>query len=203
MSKITSAMAALGVVAGLGVAALPMATYAQTSGPVTVRALVNSSLAVESSVKTVDMGTVNSGIELGTQTTTIKVSGTVAKYNLGVMDNDSDTNMVWKEAGGTTQITEGTPATVIPSITAAADDLSGGWGFRIANADKTFGQWKPITAYGTADANTNLVDNKELNGDNVSGEASTDVQFGVSITGLTLQNGIYEDEVVFTATTGA
>ena len=95
MSKIAGAMAALGVVAGLGVAALPMASYAAESAPVTIRATVDSSIAVSTDgVDLVDFGNIDKGSGENIQTIAVTVTGTVTNYSLGVMVYDKNTNMV-------------------------------------------------------------------------------------------------------------
>lgn len=203
MSKIAKSMAVLGVVAGLGVAALPLSSYAAPaeSTPVTIRAKVDSSLAVSADApnNVVDLGTVNTTSGVSSQVTTVTVTGTEAKYNLGVMDQDKDVNMNWVNDGGTTSV-GGTPSKVIPAITVAADDLTGGWGFRKNNGvNAAAGQWTPMPEYAAAGVD-NLVQNGTLDQTNGS---TTDVEFGVNLEGVTnLENGIYEDVVVFVATPG-
>ncbi len=197
MSKIAGAMAALGVVAGLGVAALPMASYAAESAPVTIRATVDSSIAVTTNEQSVvDLGTVN-GSNAGQNTIKVTVSGSVAKYNLGVIDEDDNNYMVWKDAAGTDQSDATKTTTTISPITGS--DLTGGWGFRKNNDHTTAGAWAAVPVY-TAATVDNLVQNAEL----TDGEQDTIVEFGVDITGLTtLKNGLYEDDVIFVATAGA
>ena len=197
MSKIAGAMAALGVVAGLGVAALPMASYAAESAPVTIRATVDSSIAVTTNEQSVvDLGTVN-GSNAGQNTIKVTVSGSVAKYNLGVIDEDDNNSMVWKDAAGTDQSDATKTTTTISPITGS--DLTGGWGFRKNNDHTTAGAWAVVPVYAAATVD-NLVQNAELTG----GEQDTIVEFGVDITGLTtLKNGLYEDDVIFVATAGA
>lgn len=56
MSKMTKVIAALGVVAGLGVAALPLSSYAAT-GSVGVKVAVDSSISLSTSTNTIDLGT--------------------------------------------------------------------------------------------------------------------------------------------------
>lgn len=203
MSKIAKSMAVLGVVAGLGVAALPLSSYAAPaeSTPVTIRAKVDSSLAVTSDApnNVVDLGTVNATSGTASNITVVTVTGTENFYNLGVMDQDNDLSMNWVDADGTTSV-GGTPVTKIPAITAAADNLTGGWGFRINDGvNTTPGQWQPIVAY-DAGGVTNLVQNKALDKTNGS---TTNVEFGVNVEGIdNLENGIYEDVVVFVATPG-
>lgn len=200
MSKITSAMAVLGVVAGLGVAALPLSSYALNgpveSSSVTVRTIVNNSIAVSTEgVDLVDLGTVT-GTTTGHSTIDVTVSGSVDKYSLGVMDADNDTNM-------TLQGSAGSASDVIPTIDtsasgyAPAKTLSGAWGFRIAKGahEATEKDWEAMPAYDAA-GTTNLLTGVAL--DKTNGSVTT-VEFGVNVNGLTLTNGTYEDKVIFTA----
>ena len=60
MSKITKTIAALGVVAGLGVAALPLASYAATTQNITVEAEIGATLSVGApTVATVELAPTN------------------------------------------------------------------------------------------------------------------------------------------------
>lgn len=193
MSKIAGAMAALGVVAGLGVAALPMASYAAESAPVTIRATVDSSIAVSTDgVDLVDFGNIDKGSGENIQTIAVTVTGTVTNYNLGVMDYDDNTNMV--------NVTTPTSTSVIPTLGDGATTLTGGcWGFRSEDRHVSNNAWKGMPKYGGTDADKNIVDVGKL--DTTSGSV-TNVQFGINLNGLTqtLDNGTYEDKVIFTAT---
>ncbi len=192
MSKIAGAMAALGVVAGLGVAALPMASYAAESAPVTIRATVDSSIAVSTDgVDLVDFGNIDKGSGENIQTIAVTVTGTVTNYNLGVMDYDDNTDMV--------NVTTPTSTSVIPTLGDGATTLTGGWGFRSEDRHVSNNAWKGMPKYGGTDADKNIVDVGKL--DTTSGSV-TNVQFGINLNGLTqtLDNGTYEDKVIFTAT---
>lgn len=190
MSKIAGAMAALGVVAGLGVAALPMASYAAESAPVTIRATVDSSIAVSTDgVDLVDFGTIDKSSGENIQTIAVTVTGTVTKYNLGVMDYDDNTDMV--------NVTNTTSTTTIKTLDTEVNTLTGGWGFRSEDRHVSDNQWKGMPAYNATDADKNIVDGGTL--DTANGSV-TNVQFGINLDGLTLDNGTYEDKVIFTAT---
>lgn len=190
MSKIAGAMAALGVVAGLGVAALPMASYAAESAPVTIRATVDSSIAVSTDgVDLVDFGTIDKSSGENIQTIAVTVTGTVTKYNLGVMDYDDNTDMV--------NVTNTTSTTTIKTLRTGVNTLTGGWGFRSEDRHVSDNQWKGMPAYNATDADKNIVDGGTL--DTANGSV-TNVQFGINLDGLTLDNGTYEDKVIFTAT---
>lgn len=186
MSKITSAIAALGVVAGLGVAALPLSSYAVESGQVTVRATVNSNIAVSTNGDDlVDFGELTNGSGEQVQSIKVTVSGSVANYALGVMDYDDNTDMV--------NVSNSASTTKIETITTPAAALTGGWGFRSEDRHASGNQWQGMPAYNAAGV-TNLVTSAALNTN-----ADTTVQFGINIDGLTLDNGTYEDKVIFTA----
>lgn len=190
MSKIAGAMAALGVVAGLGVAALPMASYAAESAPVTIRATVDSSIAVSTDgVDLVDFGTIDKSSGENIQTIAVTVTGTVTKYNLGVMDYDDDTAMV--------NVTNTTSTTTIETLGPGVNTLTRGWGFRSEDRHVSDNQWKGMPAYNATDADKNIVDGGTL--DTANGSV-TNVQFGINLNGLPLDNGTYEDKVIFTAT---
>lgn len=190
MSKIAGAMAALGVVAGLGVAALPMASYAAESAPVTIRATVDSSIAVSTDgVDLVDFGTIDKSSGENIQTIAVTVTGTVTKYNLGVMDYDDNTDMV--------NVTNTTSTTTIKTLDPGVNTLTGGWGFRSEDRHVSDNQWKSMPAYNATDADKNIVDGGTL--DTANGSV-TNVQFGINLNGLPLDNGTYEDKVIFTAT---
>ncbi len=190
MSKIAGAMAALGVVAGLGVAALPMASYAAESAPVTIRATVDSSIAVSTDgVDLVDFGNIDKGSGENIQTIAVTVTGTVTNYNLGVMDYDDNTDMV--------NVTNTSSTSKIETLGTGVTTLTGGWGFRSEDRHVSNNAWQGMPEYGGTDADKNIVDGGKL--DTTSGSV-TNVQFGINLNGLTLDNGTYEDKVIFTAT---
>ena len=70
MSKITKTIAALGVVAGLGVAALPLASYADSpdSKPITVNANIGSSFSLTVDKNAVTLAPTNNGPVVNTET---------------------------------------------------------------------------------------------------------------------------------------
>lgn len=194
MSKITSAMAALGVVAGLGVAALPMATYAQQSGPVTIQAEVNSSIAVSAADELVDLGTINSGTPIHEKSTVVTVTGTGGfLYTLKVEDTDSVTDLV-KVDGDGSYIASPTDAQKIPANANLAKGTSG-WAFK--GGDLT--AWTAMAASGApvTVVNAGTLAAPTDDGDTALKSNQTEVTFGVSA-GSGLDNGTYKDQVVFT-----
>lgn len=190
MSKIAKSMAVLGVVAGLGVAALPLSSYASESAPVTIQATVDSSIAVTADTDMVDLGTIGAGTGIATQTTTVTVSGSAGKYNLGLVDKNTDTNMNWVSlAAGQTESDASITGTQIPA-TADLETEAKGWAFRLGEDDA----WKAVPAYSATTFNITPDGGATLNT-----SATTDVTFGVKAD-ATLKNGIYQDQVVFIAT---
>lgn len=188
MSKITSAMAVLGVVAGLGVAALPLSSYAQETSPVTVKVEVNNNLAIASNTPEVDFGTLNATSEVQTASAVISVSGTV-KYKLSVKDTDGDPNMNLLKADKTFDTTNNIPAS------ASLAKGTSAWGIKGGNLTA----WTALPGTGELEIATG--DLTTLTAPQTS--IDTTVDFGISIgTGLT--NGVYQNDVIFTAleTTG-
>lgn len=181
MSKMTKVIAALGVVAGLGVAAMPLSSYAAetASANVDVYATVDNSLSIEASKERVDLGPVSVG-GVATGATTITVNTTAEKgYNLNIKDSDTETALVKMTADGATVAT-GADAATIPAgdLTAATS----AWGY------KTTGDvYSVITT-----------EDKEIFSTAAAGEASTDVTFGVKI-GTGQAEGTYKGGVIFTA----
>lgn len=188
MSKIAKSIAVLGVVAGLGVAALPLSSYAAESAPVTISAIVDSSIAVTAGKDTVDLGTIAAGTGIATQTVSVTVSGSVSKYNLGIVDKDADASLKWTGlADGQETAGDGTEE-AIPA-TADLATATKGWAFRKGES----GAWTAVPASGATAAP--IVPGGNL----TTAGVTTDITFGVKADG-TLKNGIYQDQVIFTAT---
>lgn len=180
MSKITKAIAALGVVAGLGVAALPLSSYAaQTTVP--VKATIDASLSISTSAEEVSVENVIAGGEIEysdlTVTVATNVGGTADDYDLTIKDSDSITALV-------------NGANSIPGV--APTKGSSGWGYAVADPIQgtTVGAYTAVTL-----TDTSIADAAELTG----GSAATVLRFGVSAE----QNqaaGTYVGGVILTAT---
>lgn len=110
MSKITKTIATLGVVAGLGVAALPLASYAATSDTVTVNALVDTSMSVSLDKDSVSLEPDAGGVPVNTEgTQTITATATTNNtngYKLTLTDGDSTNHYL---ANGGNHIAPGVP----------------------------------------------------------------------------------------------
>lgn len=115
MSKITKTIAALGVVAGLGVAALPLASYAadtETSKDLTVSAQIGETLSVTLNHNSVTLKPTNGGAVVDTTQETQTVVATVTTnnlhgYTLKLADTDTDYALTNEDGE---KIAAGTPA---------------------------------------------------------------------------------------------
>lgn len=189
MSKMTKTIVALGVVAGLGVAALPLSSYAATQD-VNVSANVLGSIAVSTSVDgeggatgTLELGNVTPGSAIVTKALTVTVStNSTAGYDLTLQDKGADASLI-NTADPDQKIPTG--SNVIKGQTAWAvrgGDLATTWTAVPTNAEDPIGIKNH--AAGTAPAD---------------GTESTTVTFGVSVAEGAVDEGEYTSTVVFTA----
>lgn len=202
MSKLTQSIAILGVVAGLGVAALPLSTYAapaDVAKNAQVKTTIEESLELTlksnndadnestEALQVVNLGTVDSTkIAEGTLTSTV-VTNNAKGYTLTIADADADTNLV----SGTDNIPTGAPVVgeshwgyKVSGINVAADATQSG----IEVADYT-------AMPATGDATTIVNSNKSTI--SKTGDTAT-IGFGVSVSN-DQHPGIYVDTVVITA----
>ncbi len=176
MTKTTKIIAALGVVAGIGVAALPISSFAASTQDVTVRVTIGSSIAVG-----VDQDTTEVTMSPNqTDTSTLKTKVTVTTnnatgYQLQVKDKDTDTGL----KSGTN---------VIP---AAASLSAGTAGWNVKGGDKVFASGAAITA---ADQ---LV--MEADTPPAASGAIANMTYGVA-TATNQASGTYTDIITYTAT---
>lgn len=106
MSKITKTIAALGVVAGLGVAALPLASYAADNQNIAVQATIGSTLSVDTpTVATVELAPTNgAAAKEGSSSVTVNTNN-LNGFTLNIKDSDSETGLTGTSgtiAAGTT-----------------------------------------------------------------------------------------------------
>jgi len=93
MSKIAKSIAVLGVVAGLGVAALPLSSYAATE-TVNINAVVDETIAFETSASDVTMNLVPGGAAVEKSVdATVTVNNNMG-YLLTIRDSDGETALV-------------------------------------------------------------------------------------------------------------
>ena len=182
MSKIACAMATLGVVAGLGVAAMPLASYAEDSGNVLVSATVNSNIQISTNTSEVNFGTLKTGdFASRPLTVTVTTSGGTG-YTLSARTAEPDGAM-------TSSKSDTIPAIKAVSNAFDADGTNGGWGIATANGAEAQ-KW-----YGLNSNNTiiNTAETGSATGD------LTSVLFGIEI-GSGTADGTYTANVTFTAT---
>lgn len=188
MSKMSKAIAALGVVAGLGVAALPLSSYAvePETADITVKATINSSIALtvtgndESSYadSTLDLGVLTLGtLKSGSVKVNVKTNNADG-YTLGVKAKDGSADMKATSTGSVTS-------------TIVAGDPSNGetsaWGFHGGDLGSA-SSWQTMT---TTD--------QLLRANGIRGTEDTVVTFGVYAAG-DQASGEYTVGVTFTAT---
>ncbi len=99
MSKVAKSIAVLGVVAGLGVAALPLGTYAATED-ITINAIVDNTISLTTSASEVTMNLIPGGSAVEKEVTATVVTNNNAGYTLSIKDSDSTTALV-SEKGDT------------------------------------------------------------------------------------------------------
>jgi len=183
MSKV---IAGLGVVAGLGVAALPLSSYAafdtaqitaEVGGAISIEVTGNkASVTPPSGVTIADnevyLAPVNGGA-IAEGAATVKVSGNAASgYTLSIKDSDSQTALV---SADNHVIAAGVP-----------DQGSSAWGYKSGTATG-------YTAITATDVTIKTTDTAIAEGGD-----STDVTFGVSVS-ADQEAGTYKGGVIFTA----
>lgn len=193
MRKMTAAMAALGVVAGLGAAALPLSSYA-TDATVPVTAVIDESLSISltDALTTDGLGAdgvliegVVPGQSLKSKTIGVTVSGDAgASYTLKMEDRLADTALI-NENG--VRIATGTDLSDGASASA--------WGYsRVASATATPSTWSAVPARGNGVSILSGATGTIAEG----GKSTSYVAFGVhAIAGQA--SGRYTSDVIFTA----
>lgn len=189
MSKTTNALIALGVVAGLGAAALPLSSYAAdpATDKVGVTLTIEDELTIEADKSTTDKVDLSGTGHTGAVTLTV-VTNNQKGYNLGIMGSAA-TNPTSLTSDLGDQITAVAGTLASP---AALSATTSEWGYRLADteADKYAGVTGDNAVIKTTDAPTGT-----------SGD-ETVVTFGASIKDGQ-PAGTYNGEVTFTATNNA
>ena len=188
MSKTTSALIALGVVAGLGAAALPLSSYAvdpQTED-VAVTLKIEDELTIEADKSTTDKVDLSGDGHTGDVTLTV-VTNNQKGYNLAIKGSGANPTTLKSENGDEIAATAGTFA-----APAAFGTTNSEWGYRLAGfADNAFaGVKEDDVQIKTTDAPTG------------SAGDETVVTFGASIADGQ-PAGTYDGQVTFTATNNA
>lgn len=195
MSKMTKTIAALGVVAGLGVAAMPLSSYAaevsntgasQAAVDVTVSATVGNSISITASEGTVSLGSgniiANQDVAEGSTDVTISTNNAQG-YQLRIKDKDSTLALMPAADGTATGIAAGVPA-----------KGTNAWGYKASSTAD--GVSVDITDY-TAIKATNQQIAEKSSASAADGDTIT-VTFGVTIDSTILPD-TYSDVVTLTA----
>lgn len=197
MSKMTKTIAALGVVAGLGVAALPLSSYAVTSDPLTVtaQAIVGESISVtaDASDDTVKIEGViaNQDVKEGSTVLTIQTNNT-SGYSVSIKDADDVTALT----------TDGTSADNGIPASATLTKGNKGWGYKASTT--TTG----VSTAASADYRAILADqapttlaSRSAGASEADGDKIT-LTFGV-VVDSSIAAGTYSDDVIITAATNS
>ncbi len=187
MSKTTSALIALGVVAGLGAAALPLSTYADgtpKSEQVGVTLTIEDELTLEADKSTTDKVNLSEGNDNITLTV---VTNNKSGYNLAIKGSGDNPTTLKSENGDEIAAAAGTFAAPLALSTTDSE-----WGYRLA--DFATDAFAGVTTQDVQIKNTTAPTGKD-------GE-DTVVTFGASIKDGQ-PAGTYNGEVTFTATNNA
>ena len=211
MVKSKNIIAGLGVVAGLGMALLPLGAFAAQEQPNTqvIRATVGEVFSLEVS-STVPMTTANDGGTIsvtpkGTANEqivhTVNVKGNLYKgYDLTMSSVDSSTALKFvvkddEEFGNANRYDANTKIATGTTLSGETSAWAYKKGEKAANAeDPTYGSWTTIKALGSAD---NLKSNPNTN--HVNFDDTVYVNYGV----YAAENqaaGVYEAQVIYKAT---
>ena len=193
MSKTTSALIALGVVAGLGAAALPLSTYADSTpkdAQVGVTLTIDDELTIEADKNTTEKVDLSGNGHTSDVEITV-VSNNQKGYNLGIMGS-AEENPTSLTSGNGDQIVAGS-GTVDNAVAtpAALSTTTSEWGYRLAD-------W----ADGYVGVTTSNAVIKTIATPTGSDGDKTTVTFGASIKDGQ-PAGEYNGEVTFTATNNA
>lgn len=188
MSKMSKAIAVLGVVAGLGVAALPLSSYAVSdTASTTAQAIVGDSIAITVADATVSMANVMANQDVNEASTTLTVQTNSTKgYQIQIADADDDTALKPTGTGTAAGIAAGIPTKGTNAWGFKASSKSGNVDASASDAYRAIKTGNQILAEGSA-ASAN-------EGDKIT------LTFGVTVD-TTIAAGTYSDEVTLTAST--
>lgn len=187
MSKMSKAIAVLGVVAGLGVAALPLSSYAASATPASVTAVaeVGDSISITVASDTVTMTNVKANEEVNEKSTNVTIQTNAADgYSVNIKDADTELALKTTDGSGTaTGIAAGVP-----------QKGKNAWGFKASGATAS----SDVTDYVKIKTS-----NTEIAASNAPSATAGDVvtlTFGVTVD-TTIAAGDYQDILTLTATT--
>ena len=177
MTKYAKIMATFGVLAGLGVASLPLATFAATTSETTVKVTVQEGVSISNDNTTADAGNKTPG-EAGTATSNLTAgTNSAAGLKITVKDKDNDTSL--------------RDATITGSI--AGEDF-------IPTAASGVGTWS--LKGGDLTVDTAMVPQSHTTGlvvKNTTGPSTEHVPITYRIEpGTAQRQGTYEDVIVYT-----
>lgn len=199
MPKMVKTIAALSVVAGLGVAALPLSTYAVTdSTNVTAQVEVGESISVtadaaDDTVKITGVAA-NQDVKEGSTILTIQTNNT-SGYNLTIKDADTTTALT---------TTGGSASDGIPAIASAGDLVKGkkGWGFKTSTSTEGVSVSSSAQAYRGVETSPQTIASRATGASAANVGDQVTLTFGV-VVDSSISAGTYSDEVVITATTNS
>lgn len=189
MSKMSKAIAALGVVAGLGVAALPLSSYAVSdTANTTAQAIVGDSIAITVADATVTMNNVMANQDVNEASTNITVqTNNAAGYQLQIKDADSE--LALKTSDGT-----GTASGIAAGIPTKGTNA---WGFKASSTSSNVDASSSDAYRAIKTSNQILAEGSAASAN--EGDKIT-LTFGVTVD-TTIAAGTYSDEVTLTAST--
>lgn len=191
MSKMSKAIAVLGVVAGLGVAALPLSSYAVSdTANTTAQAIVGDSIAVTVADATVTMNNVMANQDVNEASTNVTVqTNNATGYMVQIKDADTELALKTTDGSGTADgIAAGVPAKDTNAWGFKASTTSANVDASASDSYRAVGGKAAPKIVGTAAAAS------ATDGDVIS------LTFGVTVD-TTIAADTYQDEVVLTATT--
>lgn len=178
MTKYAKIMATFGVLAGLGVASLPLATFAVNNSETTVKVTVQEGISFSNSGTTADAGSKTPG-ETGSATSNLTAAtNNPAGLKITVKDKDEDTSLKAASITGTTAGVD---------FIAAGASGAGTWSLK----------------GGDLAVDTAMVKNSEtaLVVKNTTGPSTEQVAMTYRIEpGAAQRQGTYEDVIVYTVT---
>lgn len=197
MSKMTKTIAALGVVAGLGVAALPLSSYATIvtdDTTVTAQAIIGEAISVtadatDDTVK-IENVTANQEVKEGSTVLTIQTNNT-SGYNVNIKDSDTTTALT--TAGG--DAADGIPAS------ATLTKGNKGWGFKASTSTEGVAVSGAGQAYRAIETTPLALASRSTGASVQDGDKIT-LTFGV-VVDSSIAAGTYSDDVIITATTNS
>lgn len=197
MSKMTKTIAALGVVAGLGVAALPLSSYAtivSDGTTVTAQAIIGEAISVtaDATDDTVKIENVTANQEAATGSTVLTIqTNNTNGYNVTIKDSDAVTALT----------TDGADAdNGIPASNALTKGTKG-WGFKTSTSTEGVTVSAAAQAYRAIETGTQTIASR-ASGASVTDGDKIDLTFGV-VVDSSIAAGTYSDDVVITATTNS